>query len=446
MTPDKPNVEAMFEETVPTGMEPENEPTPKIHAGQHLLLSAYWFGSNFVWGALLGVVIASQMETLAPLTKAQTLGLLYSIGAFPALVIPLIAGALSDRCTSKWGRRRPYMLGGGIIALIGMAGMLFASHVPSINLYFGAYFIVQFGSNTALAAYSGVIPDMVPHDQRGTASGYMAFMSQSATLVGAFLGGKFIKDSDTTVYLLLIGVFAVFLALALYGLKEKPLDHTPEKLEWIPYLKSLWIDPKQYPDFAWVWITRALMMLGFYAIQPYILYYLRDMVQVKQPETQAGLMIAVILVGATVSGIVGGAISDKTGRKPVVYASSMIIAVMALTFIFCHDINQVMLCGVLFGLGYGAYISVDWALGTDVLPNKEHAGKDMAVWHVSMTLPQQVAPLLAGSMLQLFVVRQSAIDTTIASYSRNGYAVVFGFSAMCFMLGGILLRNVRGVK
>ena len=90
---------------------------------EHLLIAAYWFGSNFMWGAFLGPVLSSQMDKLNPSNPASSLGLIYLIGTIPAMVIPLIAGPLSDRCRSRFGRRKPFVVGGGICAIIGLAMM-----------------------------------------------------------------------------------------------------------------------------------------------------------------------------------------------------------------------------------------------------------------------------------------------------------------------------------
>ena len=411
----------------------------------HFKLSAYWFGSNFVWGALLGPVMAKQMELLEPDNTTRTLGTLYALGAIPALLVPLLLGPLSDRCTHRWGRRRPYIFGGGMLGLFGLLFMFGASSMNSLIFYVLGYFILQCGSNTALAAYSGVIPDLVPAEQRGTASGYMAFMSQVSTLFGAVLGGVLIKDAKDpfVVYAMLFLVFAAFLYLSFKGITENRLEGDIPPFDIVQYVKGLWLDPRQYPDFAWVWITRALMMLGFYAIQPYILFYLRDMAQVANPQASTGPVFGILLLAATISGVVGGIVSDKTGRKPIVYIASAMISVMSVAFIFCHSLEQVLVAGVIFGLGYVAYISVDWALGTDVLPRKEDAGKDMAVWHVSMTLPQQIAPLLAGFVLNLHKIPGAANPVR---YDRGGYTFVFAFSAICFALGAILVRNVRGSR
>jgi MFS family permease len=326
--------------------------------------------------------------------------------------------------------------------------MAFGFSVLQLPLYLLGYLVIQCGSNTALAAYSGIIPDMVPHDQRGTASGYMAVMSQASTLCGAIISGIMLGNhQNLQLYVLMAVVFGVFVVVAVLGLKEVPLKGPVERFDWGRYFRSLWIDPRKYPDYAWVWLTRALMMFGFYMIQPYILYFLRDVIQVAEPEKKASVVIGIILLSATISGFLGGLLSDRLGRKPVVIYSSVIIAATCLMFLFCRNLEQLLGAGVIFGLGYGAYISVDWALGTDVLPSRQDAGKDMAVWHISMTLPQQVAPLLAGQVLGLYVAGHIMVDgKSVGTYGWTGYAIVFCVAAACFFVSGILVKKVRGTS
>jgi len=414
----------------------------------HIKLSSYWFGSNFIWGCFLGPVLSSEMAKLAPERTAGSLGLLYFFGAIPALFVPLIFGPLSDRCQNNLGRRRPYILSGALVALLGLVAMALGFQSLNLVAYIGGYLVVQVGTNVALAAYSGIIPDLVPVEQRGIASGYMAIMSQIATLFGALVSGMLIGSGNhVAVYVMIAAVFATFVAVAIFGIRENPLCGTLPPFSLRQYLRSLWIDPRKHPDFAWVWITRALMMFGFYAVQPFLLLFLRDIIQVKNPAESAGMAIGIILLGAAVSGFVGGRISDVTGRKPVVIVSSYVIAAAAVMMLLARNLEAALAIGVFFGLGYGAYISVDWALGADVLPSKQDAGKDMAIWHVAMTLPQQVAALSAGSILQAFVVGTVVLDgRKVAVYGLAGYAVIFSLAALCFLLGGYLLRNVRGVK
>ncbi|MDR3690137.1 MAG: MFS transporter [Fimbriimonas sp.] len=455
-------------------MEIPHAPSPYLgkvlRAGDHLKISAYWFATNFLWGALLVIMLPGEIKKMVPYDRITAIGLLTGLGAFAALVVPLVVGALSDRCASPWGRRRPYITFGVGVNVIGL-GLMCAAFVfskplppsgshnywgtvffflqnPTFLLYTFAYLVVQLGNNIASAAYSGVIPDLVEHEYRGLASGYMALMTQLGTLFGAVGCGKLLEGQPETLKYAVLAIALVGVALVtILGIKETPLETRPPKIHWPTYASSLWIDPKKYPDFAWVWITRALVMLGFYSVLPFINYYFVDVIGIEKPDGPASELIGLLLIASSVSGIYGGVLSDRIGRKKVVYIANVMIAAISLSFIFCRSIPQVLVAGIIFGLGFGAYTSVDWALGTDVLPSKKHAGKEMAVWHIAMTLPQAIAAPFAGELISRFgkTVTHGA-EGDIIHYTIPGYSAVFILCAVCFALGAFLLKNVRSVR
>ena len=437
----------------------------------HIKFSAYWFATNFLWGALLVIMLPGEMRHMVPNDRVAAIGLLGGLSALVALVVPLLIGELSDRCASKFGRRRPFMILGVGINVVGLALMClaymtstplgpsgtsgfwptiaFLMRSPSFLWFLAAYMIVQLGNNISSASYSGVIPDLVPQDQRGVASGYMALMSQLGTLFGVLGCGKLLSGQPEVIKYIAVGSALVGLALiTILGIKETPLPQKPPKIDWKLYFQSLWIDPKLYPDFAWVWITRALVMLGFYSVLPFVNYYFVDVIGIENPDGPAAMMTGLLLISSCLSGIYGGILSDRIGRKRVVYIANVLIAIVALSFIFCRTIPQVLIAGSIFGLGYGAYISVDWALGTDVLPNKKSAGKEMGVWHIAMTLPQTIAAPFAGDLILRFGKTPYIAPDGIPSvhYTINGYAAVFGLCAICFALGAFFLKNVRSVR
>ena len=420
---------------------------------EHVLISSFWFATNFHWGALLLILLPHDMRILAGDNKAQMLGWVTGLGAIPAILVPLISGAMSDRCLRREGRRKPYIIIGTFINVIGLAFMAFSViSLKSLPSYFCSYILVQIGNNIASGAYMGVIPDVVPTNEHGKASGFMALMSQVGTLFGALLVGRLIPSDSIALRYELVGVVLLFVGVMSYvGIKETQLKEA-KPFDLGTYVKSLWINPLEFPNFAWVWFTRFLVMMGFYAIMPFVNYYLVDVVGIAQDKVDgtAPLLLALILIVSSITGIFGGLLSDRIGRKRVVYVSNALIAVVAPAFILCHNFNQALLVGALFGLGYGAYISVDYALGTDVLPHKSEAGKDMAVWHIAMTLPQSIAAPVAGFLIALpgFTKFPNPIrgEDDIFHYHTLGYAYIFVLCSLCFALGAFLLKNVKGIK
>lgn len=431
-------------------MEASEPQTKKMRIKDQFCISAFWFAMNLIWGALLVIIIPSQMKSIAPERPAETTGLLLGMGAIPAFILPLLAGPFSDRCMSKLGRRRPYMIVGTAINLVGLGMVWMAGRTLNLLLYFVGYLVTQIGNNLAGGAYNGIIPDVVPRAQRGSASGWMAVMSQAGTIAGVLSAGLLMNAGHTGYSFLLIGVSLVlFLIVTVLGTRETPRTEAPGKLDLAKFVKSLWIDPRKYPDFAWVWITRFLVVMGLWSVQEFMQFYLTDMAGVPEEhkELYTGYVLMVVLICASITGMIGGVISDKVGRKPVVYVANTIIALACFAFIFSKSLTYTFITAIVFGLGYGAYYSVDWALGCDVLPNKDEAGKDMAVWHIAFVLPQSIVLPLAGSVLGAFghTMAQTA-SGPVVRYNSNGYVALFTMAAFFLLLGAVLLRNVKGVK
>lgn len=448
----------MNEDTTSSPYNRSQLPTGRLSNWQHLAYASYWFATNFHWGALLFLVIPDDIERISPMNRAQVLGLVTGLGSLAALLVPLISGALSDRCAHPWGRRRPFIAVGVLINLLALAAMaaiveMALPRTTTLILYTVVFLFVQTGNNIASGAYMGVIPDMVPITERGKASGFMALLSQLGTISGIVICGAVLDgQANYLKYATVLGVLLIVSIITLVFVKETPIAKPKDSFDWRKYLKSLWIDPKKYPDFAWVWITRFLVMMGFYAIMPFIKYYLVDVVKVPREEVNkvAPVLIFVILLVAAISGVLGGTVSDKIGRKKVVYLSNSLIAIISLSFVMATSVPQALLVGAIFGFGYGAYISVDYALGTDVLPNQEEAGKDMAVWHIAMTLPQSFMGPIAGYLIALPGAKElppsKAFPDGNIMYTQAGYVMVFVMCSICFALGAILLRNVKGVR
>jgi MFS family permease len=411
-------------------------------------ISAYWFGTNLHWGALLMIIIPLQIERIAPLHKAQALGYV-GYTAIVAAFVPLIVGALSDRCGSRWGRRRPYMVAGVTVNLLGLLILYAAAARRDLLLYIAGYAVCQVGNNTATGSFSGVIPDLVPESQRGEASGYMAVMTQVGTILGALGAGVLMNSGQAAAsYIMIAVVLVAFLAITCVGMREQPLREPPAPLSLSQLLRSLWVDPRKHPDFGWVWLTRALVTMSLWTVQEYIQYFVADINHVSDPALIAGYILAVTLVGATFAGLIGGKISDRVGRKPVVYASNVVMAVTSLALAASHLLVTTYVIAVVYGIGYGAYCSVDWALGCDVLPDKERsAAKDMGIWHISMSLPQSLALPMAGAVLASFSHLAAGADgRMVVHYSRAGYACLFGLASIYVLAAALFLRNVRGTR
>jgi Na+/melibiose symporter-like transporter len=210
-----------------------------------------------------------------------------------------------------------------------------------------------------------------------------------------------------------------------------------ESIATVGILRLFGFHPRRNPDFAWVLATRLAMMLGIYTVQDFLQYYMRDVVHAAHPEAQTTNFVIILSVSSLLSTIVAGWLSDRVGRKRMVYIAGGFMALVGLVFIFTQSLPIILVAAAIFGLGYGAYISVDWALVADVLPSSRNYARDMGVWNISLSLPQVIAPVLGGPL----------IDTmTKSGHSMLGFQLLFGMSIVYCLLGTATVHFIRGVK
>lgn len=199
-----------------------------------------------------------------------------------------------------------------------------------------------------------------------------------------------------------------------------------------------------------MFITRFLMVMGTFTVQEFLQFFMRDVVKdftlfgrqmATNAESAVSFFVLGLLLGAIVSSLAAGILSDRFGRKFMVYISSALQAIMPIVFVFFAPFYLVVGLGLVFGLGYGAYQAVDWALASDVLPSETDYAKDMGVWHVAFTFPQVISTPIAGLMLDKFQVVGGR-----AGYPTLGYTVIFTLATVYFILGTLFVRNIRKVR
>ncbi len=429
----------MAELPLPT---PAASPPARLLTKRELfLLSCYWFAFNFQWGAVLAVILPSQIATLVGAHRKELFnGVIPPIGAVVSMVISPLAGAWSDGRRSRFGRRRPFLMVGSLINVACLLALAPLGNGDALGRFVIAYLGVQVGSNFAAGPYSGLIPDVVPAAQRGSASGWMALMSALGTMCGALAAGQLIHDGEyARIYVVISVVVLVFMMLTLFGVREQPWTEPPPHEDWRHFLRSFVPDPRRHRDFYWVMITRALVTMGIYSVFTFFQFFLADVVHVKKPEAQASYLVGIIIVTGVATSLVAGMLSDRIGRKPIVYASGGVMAAAAVIFIpvaFHPSLLFTYVIGALFGLGWGAFQAVDWALAIDVLPHQGGAAKDMGIWHTALVLPQILAPAMTG--LTLARLKEHSL--------LLGYTTVFVMTATWFVLGTVFVRRIRGAR
>jgi Na+/melibiose symporter-like transporter len=202
-------------------------------------------------------------------------------------------------------------------------------------------------------------------------------------------------------------------------------------------------------DFFWTFATRAFVMMGIATIQPFLAVYFREAIHAKNPGTLAGEWGLALLAGAIIPAAVGGHLSDRVGRrKPFVYAAGALQALVASVLLFglLRSIPLIFVLGVIFGIGYGLYVAVDWALAVDVLPDRERSsGRDMGLWHVAFTLPPALAPAIFAPILHAFN-ESGHVILGLTTGDFLGFRLVFAGSAVWFVLGTLFVSRIKAVR
>ncbi|MGG7465248.1 MFS transporter [Plantibacter sp. YIM 135347] len=413
--------------TAPTGKEPRG-------------FTAALAGANFgVYIALLTPVMVSmafklQHITSTPEAATGGLGLVLGVGALFALIANPLVGRLSDRTTSRFGMRRPWILGGAIVGVLALALIGVAT---SVWIVLVGWCLAQAALNGVLAAANATLPDQVIPERRGKVSGLVGITTPLGILGGSFLvnfiGDDFARFVVPGVLALLFAVVFVLL------LRDRRLETKPAKRFTIgQFFGSFVFNPVKHPDFGWTWLTKFFVMFGYAGIATFLPFYLTERFQLGEQDAIGTILIANIASMAMmmVSSPLGGWLSDRIGkRRPFVAAAGLIMVVGLVLLAFAPSIAILIVAQGIIGFGAGAFFSVDLALATQVLPNPDDVAKDLGVLNIANALPQSIAPAIAPAIIAFG-----------ASTALGGYTTWYLFGALISLLGALLVYRIKGVK
>jgi MFS family permease len=384
-----------------------------------------------VWSGFFGpiqVLLAQQAEALNPAHKEATLSLVTGVGAAVSTVLNPLWGAFSDRTVLRVGRRLPWVLGGlvgGVVAMVVLSG------AGSVWVMVAGWALAQASLNAMLAALTATVPDQVPSRTRGAVGGWLAIAQTVGVVAGSGIAAA---TGSIAVGYLATAVVLVVLALP-YLLDSRDLALDPAAREPFalgPFVRSFWISPREHPDFAWAWVTRFLMNLGNALVILYLLYYLKDAVDLSDSEAEDGVFVLTAAYGVctVLTAVVGGIWSDRLGRRKIfVIVSGLVAASGLLLLAFVTTWAGAVAGAVILGIGFGIYTAVDFAMITEVLPSADDRAKDLGVINIANALPQVLAPVVAAGVLGLDL----------------GYSTLYVLAAAFSVLGSVLVVKIRSL-
>jgi MFS family permease len=416
------------------------EPTRHVRIRWILCLTLASLGMWMATQTPLQVVLALQLQDITPRHKVVALAVVTGVGAISSALATPVVGALSDRTAPGRrlgrfsGRRHRWTLIMVVLAAICMMLLAVQNTVFGVALL---WFLFSGFQNGEFASLSAAIPDHVPVRQRATVSGWVGMPIALGLVLGSILVVDVLNQAVTSSYIAL-AVLMVVLALP-FVLFTPDYPLSPEHREpfvWRRVASAYWISPREYPDFGWAWLTRFLTSLSIAMGTLYLLYFLRDAVHYQrlfpgQTAADGLLILIVIYTGCVVlTSIVGGIISDRRGRrKMLVTVSGLLMAAAALLLAFFQTWPASVLAAVLFGMGYGAYIAVDQALITQVLPKARDRAKDLGIINIAIVCPGAIGALIAAPLVSL-----------------AGYPALFGATAVVAIAAAIGVWKIKSVR
>jgi len=460
----------------------------------HITINIYWLGLNMASGSITPVILPFLVALFVPPELKNTyLARVRVIGLAVAMLIQPLAGMLSDRSTLRWGRRRPFIFAGTLldVAFLAIVG-------ASTNYWMLVLGIVllQFSSNVAHGALQGLIPDLVPEEQRGRASGVKAIMELIPVFLVMGIGPLVDAGYLWATIGIIMGALVVTMLITLFTVHEEPLREKPTAPLALPLVRivlltlifvvvtqgsermvafvGVWLqrlgaaasmqlttvglagllamagsiivgvyfgarvgigrEAHKYPSFTWWVVNRLLFLAAVGSIQGFAQYFLADVLRIEKAATVTTILLGVVALFLIPSALVGGHLADRFGRKRLVAGAGIVATLGTLLLLVSVNIPMVLVSGCIIGIATGTFMATNWALGTDLVPGEE-AGRYLGISNLAGAGAGIVGAGIGGPMADFFNQFRPGL----------GYLVIFTIYAALFLLSAAVLLRVREV-
>jgi MFS family permease len=443
--------------TADAGATPVEGPLRRLGHRDFALLCAYWVAIGYLWTSLGGLIIPDLvLELVGRGHEGVALGVLEGIGSLMAVVWQPVVGAVSDRTRTPWGRRKPFIALGTVGDVIFLIGLALSGSYWVVVIF---YFLLQTASNTAQGPYQGLMPDVVPPAQRGLASGYYGISNVLGLLTGTIGAGFILAHAGRTVAIL--SICALLLVTMLPTVLLIPDRAVPNQEQFTGVRQAIaktFARPLRHHSFLWLMASRLLILMGLIGVQSFVFFYFSNVFFAGNRHatiTATFTLQALVIVSAFVVALPAARASDRLGRRPFILTGGLLGAAGVLMLVFSHyellppEILQPMaaflkvpdlaaqatLAGILIGIGFGLFFSVDWAFIQDVIPDDE-AGLFLGFSNIASAGSGIIARFVGGFLLDPFNAGPQILGLP------GGYPVIFSFFGVCLLMGALLILKV----
>jgi MFS family permease len=400
---------------------------------QIVQLSIYWFGINAIWGGLNNVILQRRMDDLVGKANAGSgLALLTLLGAIVAILVQPTIGTISDYTVTRWGRRKPYILIGAVLDVVFLAGIATSNTYISVVAF---VVLLQVSSNFAQGPFQGYVPDLVPAFQVGLASGLMGLMIVLGRIGGVAIASIGLFTGDFVVATIGLGLLELATAIVtLITVDEGRVAPSREGRSWLQVATGAWgLDILKERSFVWLLGSRLFVLMGTVTLTDLMFFYMSRSIGLSDAEIGTWIIVATALlaVATALTTFPAAKLSDRLGRKTMVYFTCALGSAGMLGVALAPNIVVAIAFVIPVGVAAGAFLAVDWALMTDIVP-KATSGRYMGISNVVTGAAGPLAIAIGGVAMD----RVGAFDFSL------GPRVAFLFAVLYYGLGAFLLRPV----
>ena len=414
----------------------DGRPTQLLPWTHLIRLSAYWLGLTAI-DAAVGLFIQNRVNFggfVKDLEVGRALAAISIGGAIISILVQPTVGSISDYTVSRWGRRKPYIVIGSLLDVVFLLAIANAQTVLALAVFVT---LLSFSTNVARGPFQGYVPDLVPASQVGAASAMVGLMQILGNVIGFALVPLAVVLHNPPIALVAVAAVELVTMLSVVYRVTPGMPPQPrEGRSWATIARETWgTDILRERSYVWLVASRLFFLMGGGILVNLVVTYLKQTHGLDQDAAAQVQFVLLGIVAATniVIVIPAARLSDRIGRKPVIYASTAIGAVGMAIAALAPSVPIALVGAALFGISAGMFLAVDWALMTDIIP-KASAGRYMGLSNVATGSSALLAVASGGLVID-------AVNA-LAGYGtgpRVAYLVGVGY----YVIAAVLLRPVK---